>query len=59
MIREEWANAVHGCGALMEMLDWIGVEETTDHDLAKLLMDNEHRLEALLKFALDRLAQDI
>ncbi len=58
MIREEWAKAIHGCGALMEILDLIGTGEKTDHDIAKLIVENELRLEALLRFALDRLAQD-
>lgn len=56
MIRENHAAAIKGAGALQEALELIGAQDKTDHDMAKVIVDNELELRELVRFALDGLA---
>lgn len=64
MIRDSIPKAIKGVGALAEALDCIGGQQPsgdnkTDHDLAKVIVDNELDLRELVKFALDALAGSV
>jgi len=52
------AKAMTGCGALYAALDEIGNQGHSDHDLAKVVVDNEMALRALLTYALNHLAAE-
>lgn len=41
-----------GAGALEKALDLIGEPDKTDHDLAKIIVDNEVELRALVRYAI-------
>jgi hypothetical protein len=51
-------NQLRGAAALAEMLDCIGGEGVTDHDVAKLLTDNELDLRELLSFAIRKMIDE-
>jgi len=53
-MREDIPKAIKGAGALSEMLEQIGTGK--DCDVAKVLVENETELSALLAFALMHLA---
>ncbi len=46
------SNCLRGAAALTEMLDTIGVEGAIDHDVTKILTDNESVLREFLAFVL-------
>lgn len=50
------ARRLRGAAALMEILELIGAEGATDHDLAHIATDQELELRELLSFALAGLA---
>jgi hypothetical protein len=58
MIRENIPAAIKGAGALAEALDLIGTEGKTDHDMARIIHDNELVLRDFLKWGLHSLATD-
>lgn len=59
MIRENMPAAIKGAGALAEALDLIGASEKTDHDMAKIIVDNDAALREFLKWGLASLATDL
>lgn len=52
----ERSEALQGAAAIMEMLDLIGTDDVTDHDVAKVLTDKEIAIRRLLTFALVELS---
>lgn len=59
MARNEGVDALRGAAALQECLDTIGAEGLTDHDLAKIIVENELECRTLVRWAVARLATDI
>lgn len=57
MTLDQTKNLLVGGGALAQMLQCIGDTEKTDHDIAKLLVDNEKELSELMKFAMSQLKE--
>lgn len=53
-------QAMRGCGALYDMLDQIGgnSDDKPDQKVAKLLVDHEMPLRALLTYALGHLTEE-
>lgn len=49
------ARRLRGAAALMEMLHHIGANNVTDHDVARVLCDNELELREMLSFAMSKL----
>lgn len=58
MIRENITLSIKGAAALSEALDQIGGHEKSDHDLAKVIVENELSLREFLRWGLYRLATD-
>ena len=52
------ARRLRGAAALTEALFLIGAENATDHDLAKVIVDNELELREFLSGAMAALRQD-
>lgn len=60
MIRDNYPSALRGAAALQEALNLIGNDkEKTDHDMAKLIVDNELGLADLLRHFLSSIAEEI
>lgn len=49
------ARRIRGAAALMEMLEHIGANNATDHDVAQVLCDNELELREMLSFTMAQL----
>jgi len=47
---------LRGAAAILEALDLMGREEKTDHDLAKIIVDAEIDLRAIVQAALEQQA---
>jgi hypothetical protein len=52
------ATRLRGAAAIAEMLDLIGAQDVTNHDVAKVLVENELAIRDMLAFVLSRLAGD-
>lgn len=48
---------ITGAAAITEMLECIGASDTNDHDVARILVDHEMAIRALMTFALTKLAE--
>lgn len=48
---------LHGAAAINGMLELIGIEGKTDHDVAKILVDQELNIRAFLRFATGELGK--
>jgi hypothetical protein len=62
MIRDNWPSAIKGAGALQEAIELIGtpVEDGGgDSALAKIIVDNEMALRALVRHALDLISGEL
>lgn len=51
------SNLLRGAAAMHAMLDIIGEEGRTDHDLARIFVDDEIAIRAFLKFAIEQLGK--
>lgn len=58
MMRDNIPRSIKGAGALAEALELIGAEGKTDHDMAKVITENELELREFLKWGLMSLASD-
>jgi hypothetical protein len=66
-MRSKPHETIRGAAALSEMLDYIGAihavqlsgDPIEDHAVAKILVDNEINLRALLEFAIDAIADEM
>ena len=47
--KSDRAELLRGAAAIWEMIDMIGVEGFTDHDLASVFTDNELQIRALVQ----------
>ncbi len=61
MAKENIASAIRGASAVQEAIDRIGTsdEGTGDHDIAKIIVDNEIALRDLVRFALEAAADEL
>lgn len=48
---------LRGAAALADAIEIIGADGKTDHDLAKIIVDNEPHLRALIKTAIEHEAE--
>jgi hypothetical protein len=49
------ARRLRGAAALIEMLEHIGLTNATDHDVARILCDNELELREMLAFTMQQI----
>jgi hypothetical protein len=52
------ARHMRGAAALMEALELIGATGVTDHDMARVIVDNELELRSMLSFVLAGLVRE-
>lgn len=50
-------SALKGASAVAEAIELIGEDGKTDHDMAKIIVENELAIRDLVRFALSRLAK--
>lgn len=57
MDEDETANVAEGYAVLTRALGTIGAHNNSDHDLAKVIVEGEMKIRALLAFAIRKLAE--
>lgn len=56
---ENRGNVLRGIASLSDMICCIGASEMNDHDVAKILVENELALRALVLFAIGHIWTDM